>query len=95
MNYRIVLKDVMRGIGELFVYWNVYWFVFDKFVIKLLVNVYMDVYRDDMVIYVRDVVVFDVLKMFVIKMVFVLGVVYKIGWEINVIVSIIYKRICW
>lgn len=81
----------MRGIGGLLVHWNVHRLVFDKLVTKLLVNVYTDVYRDDMVTHVRDVAVPDVLKTSATKMAPVLRAVYKIGREINVIVSIIYK----
>lgn len=44
-----------------------------------------------MVIHVRDVAVPDVLKTSATKMAPVLRAVYKIGREINVIVSIIYK----
>lgn len=82
----------MRGIGELLVHWNVHRLVFDKLVTKLLVNVYTDVYRDDMVTHVRDVAVPDVSKTFATKMAPALGAVHKIGREINVIVSIIYKK---
>lgn len=45
-----------------------------------------------MVIHVRDVAVPDVLKTAATKMAPVLRAVYKIGREINVIVSIIYKK---